>query len=98
MVNGYRANAPTSLQILDVREPWEYDIAHIEGSTLIPLGKLLQNMEQLDQTRPILVVCHHGIRSAYACQLLERHGFQTINLAGGIERWAREIDHTMPLY
>lgn len=94
----YLKNGRQSLQILDVRESWEYDIAHIEGTTLIPLGGLAQKMDKLDRACEILVVCHHGIRSAHACYLLERNGFQTINLAGGIDRWAKEIDLDMPLY
>ncbi|MDD5391628.1 MAG: rhodanese-like domain-containing protein [Thiothrix sp.] len=94
----YFSNTQQPLQILDVREPWEYDIAHIEGSTLIPLGKLVQEMDKLNPSQDLLVVCHHGIRSAHACYFLERNGFQTINLTGGIARWAKEIDLDMPLY
>jgi rhodanese-related sulfurtransferase len=94
----YLGNHRQSLQILDVREAWEYDIAHIEGSVLIPLGKLAQKMDGLDRNCETLVICHHGIRSAHACYFLERNGFQTINLTGGIDRWAREIDLDMPLY
>ena len=91
-------NDSVNVQILDVREPWEYDIAHLEGSILIPLGNLMQSMACLDPTKTIVVVCHHGIRSAHACYYLERNGFQVINLTGGIDRWAKEIDRTMPLY
>lgn len=95
---GYQEKPQQSLQILDVREPWEYDIAHFDGSTLIPLGKLLQEMGTLNKDKEWLVVCHHGIRSAHACYFLERNGFKTINLTGGIDRWAREIDPEMPIY
>jgi rhodanese-related sulfurtransferase len=94
----YLANTPRSLAILDVREPWEYAIAHIDGSILIPLGRLMQAMDELDASQEWLVVCHHGIRSAQACYFLERSGFKTINLTGGIERWARDVDCNMPLY
>lgn len=86
------------LSILDVREEWEYDIAHLEGTTLIPLGQLAGKMAQLDNTQEWLVVCHHGIRSAHACYYLERNGFRVINLTGGIDRWAQEVDHDMSLY
>ncbi|MGB3918518.1 sulfurtransferase [Thiothrix litoralis] len=86
------------LQILDVREEWEYDIAHLEGSTLLPLGQLAGKMAQLDSSREWLVVCHHGIRSAHACYYLERNGFQVVNLTGGIDRWAKEVDRDMLLY
>ena len=91
-------STPPGLQLLDVREPWEYDIVHIEGSVLIPLGKLLQQMEKLDKNIPVAVLCHHGIRSAQACYYLEKSGFDTINISGGIDLWARELNPSMPLY
>ncbi|MFN3785238.1 MAG: rhodanese-like domain-containing protein [Thiothrix sp.] len=86
------------LAILDVRESWEYEIAHFNGSTLIPLGQLAQRMLELDRAQEWLVVCHHGVRSAHACYYLAQHGFTVINLLGGIDRWAREVDLQMPLY
>lgn len=95
---GHLEKPRQSLRILDVRESWEYDIARFEDSILIPLGRLLQEMDTLDKSQEWLVVCHHGIRSAHACYFLERSGFQTINLTGGIDRWAREIDPDMPIY
>ncbi len=94
----YLLNDPQSLKLLDVREPWEYDIAHIQGATLIPLGKLAQDINTLERNTTYVVICHHGIRSAHACYFLERNGFQTINLTGGIDRWAQDIDRDMPLY
>jgi rhodanese-related sulfurtransferase len=90
--------SPSQLQLLDVRESWEYELAHIEGSQLIPLGRLPQAINQLNPCHDVIVICHHGIRSAQACYILERNGFHTVNLIGGIDRWAREIDHSMPLY
>lgn len=84
--------------MLDVREPWEYDIAQLDGAVLIPLGKLAQEMGSLDKSREWVIICHHGIRSRHACYFLEHHGFQTINLSGGIDRWAKELDPHMPLY
>ena len=89
---------PAQIQLLDVREDWEYELAHVEGSQHIPLGRLPQTINQLNPCHDVIVICHHGIRSAQACYLLERKGFHTINLIGGIDRWAREIDHSMPLY
>lgn len=91
-------NPQKLLQILDVRESWEYDIAHFEQSTLIPLGQLPYKLEQLDKGCEWLVICHHGIRSAQACYYLEHNGFSVINLTGGIDRWSRDIDLDMPLY
>ena len=93
------ANPPkTGLQLLDVREPWEYDIVHIEGAVLIPLGELGQNMDKLQGNIPVAVLCHHGICSAHACYQLEKAGFETINIRGGIDLWARALDPAMALY
>ncbi len=89
---------PDSLQILDVREPWEYALVHLDTSTLIPLGELMNNMENLPKDQPIAVLCHHGVRSAHACYLLERAGFEAINITGGIDRWAQDLDPSMPTY
>ncbi len=86
------------LQLLDVREEWEYELVHLQGSFNIPLGRLSQAINQLNPSHEVVVICHHGIRSAHACYVLERKGFQTVNLIGGIDRWAREIDTSMPLY
>ena len=96
-------DAPESeLQLLDVREPWEYKLVHLDNSVLIPLGQLQSQTQQLetalDKTKPIAVLCHHGIRSAHACYLLERLGFDTVNISGGIDRWAQDLDPSMPLY
>lgn len=93
-----RDSAPHNLQIADVREPWEYDIVHIEGSLLIPLAQLPYKLDSLDKDKPVAVICHHGIRSAHACYFLERAGFDTINISGGIDLWARELDPEMALY
>nr|CAA6830338.1 MAG: Rhodanese-related sulfurtransferase [uncultured Thiotrichaceae bacterium] len=89
---------PHSLQLVDVREPWEYDIVHIEGSLLTPLSQLQQAIETLDTTIPVAVICHHGIRSAHACYFLEKAGFDTINVSGGIDLWARTLDPDMTIY
>jgi len=88
-----------SLVIVDVREPFEYEIAHIENSKLIPLAELAARLDELDRTEETVAVCHTGARSAHAVQLLQRAGFrQASNLKGGISAWANEIDPTMPKY
>ena len=91
-------NAAKQIQLLDVREPWEYQIVHLENSVLVPLSQLTYGLNELNKDLPVVVICHHGIRSAHACYLLERLGFQAINLTGGIDRWAREIDPSIPIY
>jgi len=98
-INELLNNPPESgLQLLDVREPWEYDVVHIPNFTLIPLGQLAQQTEKLDKSTPVAVLCHHGIRSAHACYFLEKEGFDTINISGGIDLWARQLDPSMPVY
>lgn len=90
-------NAPPLL--LDVREPWEFDLCRIDGSTLLPMGQVLQHLDDLDPHRETVVICHHGIRSRAVAIQLERAGFnQVINLRGGVEAWARDIDPHMAVY
>ncbi len=85
--------------LLDVREPFEYQIAHIEGSKLIPLGQLTQKVNELDTADQIVVYCHSGARSAQAVRFLNGLGFKKAkNLKGGIKAWTREIDPTLQSY
>ena len=85
--------------ILDVREPHEYDIAKIEGSTLIPLGQLAQRVDELDSTADIIVHCKMGGRSAKAQGILKEMGFSRVtNLTGGILRWIDDVDSSIRKY
>lgn len=85
--------------LLDVREPWEYERCHIEGSQLIPMRQIPEATAQLDPTQEIVVICHHGIRSRQVAYYLEREGFTNlINLEGGVEAWAQDVDQTMQRY
>ena len=89
----------SDLLILDVREPFEFEIARIDGSTLIPLAELADRLHELATDRQIIAVCKSGVRSAYAVQLLQRSGFaKSFNLAGGVDAWADQIDPTMQKY
>jgi adenylyltransferase/sulfurtransferase len=90
-----------SLFILDVREPHEWEISNLSdlGAVLIPQGKVLDNMGKLDTAQEIVVQCRTGVRSAQVVQLLQQHGFNKLhNLDGGINRWATEVDPTIPTY
>jgi len=88
-----------SLVIVDVREPFEYEIARIENSKLIPLAELAARLEELDPGKEIVAICHTGTRSAHAVQLLQSAGFsRASNLKGGIDAWADEIDPAMQKY
>ena len=85
--------------LLDVREPHEYAMAKIEGSSLIPLGQLPSSLNQLDRNSEIVAYCHKGMRSADAVGFLLQQGFPNVkNLIGGIEAWSIEIDHGVPRY
>lgn len=98
-LDAYLRETPTPPLLLDVREPWEYEIAHIEGSTLVPLRQVPELVNREDPEREIVVICHHGIRSHHAGLFLEHHGFRRIiNLAGGIDAWARQVDTDLPVY
>lgn len=93
-----RLDAGAHLAILDVREPEEFAIANL-GGQLIPLGDLPSRVDELPRDREIVVVCHHGVRSAHACLYLAQSGFpRVLNLSGGIDRWAAEVDPSMPRY
>lgn len=88
-----------SLILVDVREPFEHDLANI-GGTLIPLGDLPYQLEQIEQYKDaeIIVYCRSGNRSGNACSYLRAQGFTNArNLVGGITRWVKEIDPDMPL-
>jgi sulfur-carrier protein adenylyltransferase/sulfurtransferase len=82
-----------------VREPHEWEIARIESARLVPLGTLPNELASLDPGREIVVHCKSGKRSAQALQQLRAAGFRQVwNLAGGIDRWAREVDPAVARY
>lgn len=86
-------------RFVDVRLPREYEIARIEGTSLLPLHELPQRFEELDRDEELVVMCHHGIRSAQAVAFLRQRGFaRARNLAGGIAAWSHEIDPAIPQY
>jgi rhodanese-related sulfurtransferase len=89
----------TDLQLIDVREPKEFRICNL-GGELIPLGELNKQANRVSRDKPVVVICHHGFRSAQAIHYLsQRLGYDNLlNLKGGIHAWATEIDPTMPTY
>lgn len=84
--------------LLDVREAWELDICRIEGSLHIPMGELPGRLNELPAEPPLVVLCHHGMRSMQVTQWLRQSGFAAVNLGGGIDAWARNVDPTLSLY
>ena len=85
--------------LLDVREPWEFGICHIAGSNNLPMGQILQRVEELPDSGEIVVICHHGVRSQHVIRFLQgQMNASLINLDGGVDAWARQVDDDMPLY
>lgn len=85
--------------LLDVREPWETALCLIEGSLAIPLGAVPGAADDLPRDVPLVVVCHHGMRSMQGVAWLRRNGHaNAVNLAGGIDAWARQIEPAMAVY
>ena len=87
------------LQLIDVREPMEFEFCQM-GGDLIPLGDLPKHINQISRTKPVIVICHHGFRSAQAIQYLsQRHNFDNLyNLKGGIHAWAMDVDPSVGVY
>ena len=94
-----RMDAGDTPTLLDVREPWEYDICHIAGSISLPMSQIPARCGELDLQREVVVICHHGMRSAQVAAYLTGQGMEDVtNLAVGVAAWAREVDGTMPVY
>ena len=85
-------------QLIDVREDFEYEMSNL-GGTLIPLSGVLIEADKIDKTKPVVVMCRSGKRSAAAIMQLEQLGYTNLyNLKGGILAWAAEIDPTLNVY
>ncbi len=85
--------------IVDVREQWEFDLGHLDGSVHIPLGTLPEGMETLDRSAEIVTVCHTGRRSLQAAHYMHASGFSRVrSLKGGVEAWSVQIDPSLPRY
>lgn len=89
-----------SFTLLDVREPWEFETARIDGAKLMPMGDVPSRAHQeLDPDDPIIVVCHHGVRSMNVTVWLRQQGFEKAqSMRGGIDAWSRRVDGKVPVY
>ncbi len=95
----YLEEADTRPLLLDVREPWEYQVCRLPDSQLVPMRQIPMAVGALDPHRETIVICHHGVRSFAVARFLEQQGFtNVINLDGGVAGWARDVDPTMPTY
>ena len=85
--------------LLDVREPWEYQAARIDGAQLVPMREVPARVGELDAGKEVVAICHHGGRSMQVAMFLEKQGFARVhNLVGGIDAWSRTVDPAVPLY
>ncbi|WP_375404921.1 ThiF family adenylyltransferase [uncultured Amnibacterium sp.] len=84
--------------LLDVREPWEAEIASLPGAVLIPLGELPDRIGELDPDREVIAYCHAGVRSLRAAGVLQQAGLKVKSVAGGIDEWSRTVDPDVPRY
>lgn len=99
----YLAQPNANLQLIDVREPQEVEIAYIEGFKVLPLSEYAQWSEEIlsrfQTEAETLVLCHHGMRSAQMCQWLRNQGFTNVkNIAGGIDAYSLLVDRSIPRY
>ena len=86
-------------RILDVREPWEIEIASIADAISIPMRQLPGRLGELESGEPVAVLCHSGVRSAQVANWLADSGFATVaNVQGGIDAWSTELDESIPRY
>jgi rhodanese-related sulfurtransferase len=93
-----RRDGGEALTLLDVREEWELAVASVPGIVHIPMGQVAERLNELDRSRPVVVLCRSGRRSLEVAKLLQQNGFDAINLAGGILAWSRDLDATIPTY
>lgn len=85
--------------LLDVREPWEFAHCHIDGARSMPMAGVPVRAHELDRDVPLVVICHHGMRSMQVARFLEQQGFPKLyNLVGGVAAWAAQVDPAMPTY
>jgi rhodanese-related sulfurtransferase len=96
-----KLRADSNLLLLDCREPDEHAIARIEGAMLIPMQEIAARLDELEPWRekPLVVHCHHGVRSLRVVEFLRGKGFHTAqSLSGGIDAWSRDVDANVPQY
>jgi rhodanese-related sulfurtransferase len=94
-----RLDAGEQLRIIDIREHDEYETAHIEQAELLPMSEIRSWWQDLPRDEELVIMCHHGSRSAQVCMALSRAGFERLtNLDGGIDAWSYEVDPGVPRY
>lgn len=91
--------AQRDVVLLDVRENAELEVAYVDGAFHIPMNQIPARIEELDPAKPLVIMCHSGVRSRRVAQYLLASGFEEVyNLAGGIDAWSQEVDTGVPRY
>ena len=96
-----KREGPRPFRLIDVREEEEFNICRLEWAELIPLAMLAQEVPKrlIDKDKPVVVYCHHGLRSSYAAEYLRSQGYENVyNLTGGIDAWSDLVDPSVPRY
>lgn len=94
-----RLRAGDDIQLIDVREEVEFEYCHLPGSRLVPLDELPHRAAEIHSAGPVVVICHHGVRSAHAAGYLRHLGrTNVLNLRGGVAAWAAQVDADFPVY
>jgi rhodanese-related sulfurtransferase len=94
-----RIDRGEKILLVDVREKWEFETSRIEGTELVPLREVPENLPRFEDAEEIVLFCHHGVRSLDAAAWLRSQGVEGArSMAGGIDRWSAEIDPKVPRY
>ena len=94
-----RLDAGESLLLVDIREPYELMISHLDGAQAIPMSEIQDRYTEIPRDRPVVIFCHHGVRSVRVIEALQEIGYTNlINMQGGIDAWSKEIDPAVPRY
>ena len=93
-----RRQAGENLTLLDVREDWELAVASVPDITHIPMGQVADRVGEIERDKTVVVLCRSGRRSLEVARFLKQNGFDSVNLAGGILAWSRDVDATIPTY
>jgi rhodanese-related sulfurtransferase len=95
-----KLDAGESFTLIDVREPWEFETARIDGAKLMPMGDVPSRAHrELDPEDHIVVLCHRGVRSMNVTAWLRQQGFEKVqSMRGGIDAWSRSVDQNVPVY
>lgn len=92
-------HAQSGVRLLDVREPWEHELVRVAGALHIPMGEIPARLAEIPADQPLVVMCHHGMRSMQVAHFLLANGFKDVaNLGGGIDAWAALVDPVLARY